>query len=432
MAPFTEASIKHNSYSASGLLDQPLVFTIPVFNNMPAVTNHPANTFQRVNTGQTDVTNPEFEAHLAAQGFPESYRQYLRWINARRPNWVFEALHTGLSWSNSVTRQTAVGAIQLTASNPDQRLCQVQSNGNCHRTEGTNWWRPTEGATAFFLDPRNHLHEQRILQFEKLSFAEHVQESHIQVILNNTHMAGTSPLDNNRTFASLFIEAGKNANVSAIHLASLSRLELGAWRVENGVNTVPIAARGLTFTYNNVTYTGLYNFYNIGAFSSSSNPVLRGLVWAAGGSSKPVVTGTILGDLIARGYTVSNNILTGIKSNNTPQAFASELPAHTITFVNADDNPIANNARFGTGSRVTITNAEGDSVTYTIVIYGDITGTGTINSADLLAIRQHLLGTNTLTGISATAADITRNSRINSADLLALRQHLLGIRPISQ
>lgn len=85
------------------------------------------------------------------------------------------------------------------------------------------------------------------------------------------------------------------------------------------------------------------------------------------------------------------------------------------------------NTIVGTGVQFSYNNE-----TYTAVVYGDITGDESINSADLLKIRQHLLGTTILTGVFRQSAAIANRSTINSADLLRLRQHLLGTNKIIQ
>ena len=68
---------------------------------------------------------------------------------------------------------------------------------------------------------------------------------------------------------------------------------------------------------------------------------------------------------------------------------------------------------------------------YTNIVVGDMSGDGICNSADLLQMRQHLIGTKTLSGVYYKAADIDKNSTINSADLLRIRQHLIGTNKIN-
>ena len=43
-------------------------------------------------------SDPDFEARLEQEQFPESYRRYLRVLHFLHPNWQFQAFHTGLEW----------------------------------------------------------------------------------------------------------------------------------------------------------------------------------------------------------------------------------------------------------------------------------------------------------------------------------------------
>ena len=83
-----------------------------------------------------------------------------------------------------------------------------------------------------------------------------------------------------------------------------------------------------------------------------------------------------------------------------------------------------------TGGKTRIIRGQDIYAEYTNVVIGDINGDAKINSADLLKVRQHLLGQNTLTGYHFLSSDINYDSTINSADLLRVRQHLLGTKLI--
>lgn len=83
-----------------------------------------------------------------------------------------------------------------------------------------------------------------------------------------------------------------------------------------------------------------------------------------------------------------------------------------------------------TGSKTRIYDSGNLIKKFTNVVTGDITGDGIINSADLLKIRQHLIGVKPLNGIYFTASDINYDNTVNSADLLKIRQHLIGTKLI--
>ena len=56
--------------------------------------------------------------------------------------------------------------------------------------------------------------------------------------------------------------------------------------------------------------------------------------------------------------------------------------------------------------------------TLPIVVPGDANGSGTVNSADIRAVQQAILGEAELSGVYEIAADVDRNGRVDTHDLL--------------
>ena len=296
---------------------------------------------------------------------------------------------------------------------------------------------------AYFLDPRNFLEIERILMFEDLSFNEIYKEETVKSVLSGTFMSGNYHIDN-ISYSSMFMEAGRTYNVNPVYLASLSRQEVGT--------TQGLVTSGNQFEYKGITYIGFYNFYNIGAKSSEENPAKAGLVYASAGSvanSEGVYVGNIGGGsstpvtpddggsnvtpvsthLANMGVNRKGNYITNLSLNTTVSALKKKTNGNELTFKKASGSLLGDTEKVTTGSTITFSTGE----TYTIVIYGDLTGDGEIDSADLLRMRQQLLGKVTLSGSYLEAAHVYNTSGdVDSSDLLRLRQHLLGKTSINQ
>ena len=121
-----------------------------------------------------------------------------------------------------------------------------------------------------------------------------------------------------------------------------------------------------------------------------------------------------------------NNYISKIMVNTEYDTFKSNITLGSGYTVNIDYKEINNKKILYTGGKTRIMHNTDLYKEFTNVVIGDINGDGKINSADLLKIRQHLLGTNVLNGAYFLSSDINYDNTINSADLLRVRQHLLG------
>ncbi len=61
-----------------------------------------------------------------------------------------------------------------------------------------------------------------------------------------------------------------------------------------------------------------------------------------------------------------------------------------------------------------------DGTPYCVIVNGDLTGEGNVNSRDLGALMEHLTGENPLDSCFANAADINKDNAVTTKDLLAL------------
>ena len=421
MAPFSEAYNSWKAYDDNKSMDLPFIFTIPVFNNMADSYLHPAG--KKANLSTTDETDDAFEEMI--KDFPDSYKPYLRDLHKEHKSWVFNVLNTGLDFNEAVNVEKNNGSIYYTQSNLTKEL---DGSGNPIGSGEKNWYLPNAAATAYYMDPRNFLNETYVFMFENLSFSDSIGESVVQSVLSKNSLLSGYDLIDNMNYSTIFMKAGQEANVNPVYLASLSNQEVGS---NSGL------INGVEFEYKGITYSGLFNFYNIGASSSAENPVKAGLVYASGGVCTKC--GEYDPSVAVSENTTSNNDNQGIDKGAIVSSLGASLNGNYIKGFNVGEAISTLQGKSGnvsyseadiikTGMTLTLS----DGTTYTAVVYGDVSGDGKINSADLLKIRQHLLGTASLSGAYLEAAKVAGNDNVNSANLLKIRQYLLASTNISQ
>ena len=206
------------------------------------------------------------DGYADIEQFPESYQVSLKALKEQHPNWTFVKMNTGLDWNYVIQEEMKGGKSLVYYTFPDWA-----KNGLYDR--GT-WYYATEDVLKIYMDPRNGLTEDRIFQFEQLTYNEeyHTLEA-IEQFLQNTFMGGNTPAPgmDNMPFSYMFWAIGKEEcrQVSPFHLAARVLQEQGN---RGGSRLISGVEPG---------FEGYYNYFNIGATGQSNDEVvLNGLTYA--------------------------------------------------------------------------------------------------------------------------------------------------------
>lgn len=169
------------------------------------------------------TTDANFEAYLAQQGFPESYKAGLRTLHAQHPTWIFNAVQTGLDWNTAVASE-----LQGTSS-----LVETGSKSSWKSTDAgkfdwtSSTWPGFDGATwvgasreivAYFMDPRNFLDDSYVFQFAVHDYNAELQTiDGLRSMLQGTFLSGQVAIDaSSPLYAAAVAAQGLSASTNAV------------------------------------------------------------------------------------------------------------------------------------------------------------------------------------------------------------------------
>ena len=133
-------------------------------------------------------------------------------------------------------------------------------------------------------------------------------------------------------------------------------------------------------------------------------------------------------------HTISGSTITKLSENLSVSTFLKNFTVKngSIKLYTASGSA-KTSGTVATGDVLRLLNSSGSvQKSYTLVLYGDVSGDGKITVLDLLRIQKYLLGTSSLSGAYKTAADASKDGSVTVLDLLRVQKHLLGTQTISQ
>ncbi|EHO18042.1 hypothetical protein HMPREF9623_00226 [Stomatobaculum longum] len=142
-------------------------------------------------------SDAQFEQQLAAEGFPESYKDKLRELHAKYPNWVFKAQKTGLSWQEVVREESKIGRNLVHTTSKDS----WKSRDGAAYNAATNSWKGFDTSAwvaansniiSYYMDPRNFLDSRYIFQFQTQGYDPDSQNAEgVRMLASNTFLSST-------------------------------------------------------------------------------------------------------------------------------------------------------------------------------------------------------------------------------------------------
>lgn len=396
----------------------------------------------------------DFEKNL--ENFPESYRDALRKLHAKYPNWKFVANKFDLTFKAAVEAQYGVNNVKDT-----RKWVEFTYGGNEWRdmrafdnttqkwiTLEERWTYASRAAIEYFMDPRNSLNEDMIFAFMQQSYKQDENlEENLRTVVKGTFLEAGYDKDADGTIdANAYIEdliaAAKESNVSPYVLAATIMVEQGS-KGESGLISGKYPG-----------YEGYYNFFNFAASGSTADDITKsGLEYAkknGWNSREAAIKGGAQN--YADGYIAIGQDTYYYKDFNVIKQIWNHQYAAALY-------DAWTNARYLKKGCTTSTDAV---ITFSIPVFaqmpdtacpapsvvvipepapppappkpaikkGDTNQDNKVNAVDLAAVKMQILGVKKLEGNAAKAGDVNGDGAINAVDLAAIKMHILGVKAI--
>ena len=148
---------------------------------------------------------------------------------------------------------------------------------------------------------------------------------------------------------------------------------------------------------------------------SMASPAVSGV----GSVCRTEITASSTDPIPSGEYDIIDGIVTGVREKTSVADFLKKSAGEKVFDANGKEL-----TRGYVGTGCTVKYANGDVCT--VLVKGDVNGSGTADATDYLMAKRCYLGTYTLSGVYLRAACITGKQSISPTDLLMLKRHVLG------
>ncbi len=435
LAPYSESKSIYNGYQKSGLINIPMTFIIPVYNNMPNIpTQSPSinqNEFIQDNTNvYCNATNVNIRTG------PSTSYEIITTINKNdKMTRMAKGNQYGERWDMVILENGIVGYIYQTYVT-EVPLVQIER-------------------IDISIDNQVIQKGERA-QLQISIYPEEASEHKVQYISNNPKIATVDDKGNIQAIRSgkttIKVKAEENDVQNEIEIEVYSSvtgivldqeeiyMEVGGTFTINA-NVEPDDANDKKILYQstdslvaNIQENGMITATKEGkaivVATSNENPNIKAeceinVVRIMDDSEIHFDSSLTVNSLEVSGIDYNENTVADVRSKITTD--------YEIEIVNNKNEILEETDIVGTGTKIIVKEDGKILRKYQIIIYGDSNGDGKINSIDLLVIQRHILEIEPLRGIYKKASNINKNGKEpTSIDLLLIQRHILELQFIKQ
>ncbi len=435
LAPYSESRSMYNAYQRLGMLDTPLTFIIPVYENMPDIqVQSPDINQNNFASDNTKVYCTRVNVNIRT-GPSTSYEILTTITQGQKMTRIQKGINSGERWDKVVLENGIVGYIF-------QEYVEIVPNAKIEKID---------------LKLDNTVLEKG--ERKKLEVLIEPQEASSHKVSYTSSNPNVASIDKNGTIHA--ISSGQTT-ITVKSEESDVQAEITI-SVHTSIKTLAIDQTefymqiGDTFKINttlepknadnkNIIYTSsnesIASIDNTGTITAKAEGEATILVTSEENNNiksecKLIVVPKIPNTEIQFEKTLNLNSMeiTGIEYNkNTVLDIKEKITTnYEIEIIDKDQKVLEDTDRVGTGSKILIKQDNNVLGQYMILLYGDVNGDARIDSIDLLVLQRHILQIEEIKGIYKKAGNIAKDGgKLTAIDLLLIQRHILQIQFLKQ
>ena len=433
LAPYSESKLIYNGYSNSDLLDSPMSFIIPIYENMPELPSlSPAISESDFEKDNTEVF-ANVQTTLNVRTGPGTSYEVLTSLQAgEEMTRIAKGKQKGELWDRVKLQNGMVGFVfrEYVEEVPEIEIDNIELS-----VDKSTITKGEKIKLNIKIEPEN-----TPLNAIKLSS----EDENVATVSSDGYILGVKSGET-KIYAKAKNGVSDFVNIKVITPLTDIVTSLDTYIIQEGetINLNPMLVpddadnQEITYLSQNediatVTNQGIVTGMKIGTATiqiSGDNNVSKTI--------KINVIKKLEDDEIRfdEALNVSNNIISGLENkNNTVEKIKNKITTnYTVEIYNKNGEKIEGKSLVGTGSKIKILDGQNTIIEYDVLLYGDVNGDGKINSIDLLVLQRHILEIEKLKNIYVKAGNVRKNNKNpSSVDCLLIQRYILGIQNLEQ